>query len=157
MTENSANGCSFLLEIGTEDMPARFIPPALLQMEENAKAIMTENHIRCSEIRTYGTPRRLVLIVEGIPPMQEDRKKEVFGPSKKVAFDEKGKPTKAAVGFARSQGISVESLTIGKKEKGEYVMAFIEEKGLQVRDILPEISREIVLSIHLASSNWIFC
>ena len=84
--------------------------------------------------------------------MQEDRTREVFGPSKKVAFDAKGSPTKAAIGFAQGQGVSVESLTIRTKDKGEYVVAIIEEKGLQVKEILPEISKKIVLAIHLPKS-----
>ena len=124
------SGLSFLLEIGTEDLPARFILPAIQQLKENTRKILDENHITFSEIRTYGTPRRLAAIVEGIPLMQEDRTKEVFGPSKKVAFDENGSPTKAAIGFAHGQGVSVEKLTIRNKDKGEYVVAILEEKGI---------------------------
>ena len=152
MDRNATNGFSFLLEIGTEDLPARFMPPEIQQLKENTRKILNENHVRFSEIRTYVTPRRLAAIVEGIPSMQEDRAKEVFGPSRKVAFDENGNPTKALTGFALGQGVSVESLTIKSKDKGEYVVAVLEEKGVQVREILPGISREIVLSIHLPKS-----
>lgn len=137
MDRNATNGFSFLLEIGTEDLPARFMPPAIQQLKENTRKILNENHVRFSEIRTYVTPRRLAAIVEGIPSMQEDRAKEVFGPSRKVAFDENGNPTKALTGFALGQGVSVESLTIKSKDKGEYVVAVLEEKGVQVREILP--------------------
>ena len=152
MDRNATNGFSFLLEIGTEDLPARFMPPAIQQLRENTRKILNENHVRFAEIRTYVTPRRLVTIVEGMPSMQNDRTKEVFGPSRKVAFDENGKPTKAVIGFALGQGVSVESLAVKSKDKGEYVVAVLEEKGVHVREILPGISKEIVLSLHLPKS-----
>jgi glycyl-tRNA synthetase beta chain len=141
-----------LLEIGTEDLPARFLPSAIQQLTENSEIIFKENYIRFSDIKTYGTPRRLAMIADGIPLMQEARTKEVFGPSKKVAFDEKGNPTRAATGFANSQGVSVEGLIIKNKDRGEYVVAVIEEKGVYVRELLPEILKKIVLSLHLPKS-----
>ncbi|MEW6570640.1 MAG: glycine--tRNA ligase subunit beta [Nitrospirota bacterium] len=143
---------SFLLEIGTEDLPARFLSPALQQLKENAETILTENFIGFSEVKVYGTPRRLTVMATGIPPLQEGRIREIFGPSRKVAFDENGTPTKAAQGFARSQGVSVESLVIRNKNKGEYVVALVEEKGLPVRQILPDILKRIVFSLHLPKS-----
>ena len=143
------NKTSFLLEIGTEDLPARFISPALQQLKENTVRILRENSIECSGTKVFGTPRRLALIAEGIPQMQEDRTKEVYGPSKKAAFDADGNPTRAATGFAQSQGVGVESLVIRKKDKGEYVVAVIEEKGMDVREVLPEILKKAVLAIHL--------
>ena len=143
------NKTSFLLEIGTEDLPARFISPALQQLKENTVRILRENYIECSGTKVFGTPRRLAVIAEGIPQMQEDRTKEVYGPSKKAAFDTDGNPTRAAAGFAQSQGVGVESLVIRKKDKGEYVVAVIEEKGMYVREVLPEILKKAVLAIHL--------
>ena len=152
MALNSAHKSSFLLEIGTEDLPARFIPPAMQQLRENTDRIVREYHLTVSEIKTYGTPRRLAVIAEGIPLIQEDRSKEVFGPSRKVAFDANGNPTKAAMGFAQSQGIPVERLTIKNKDKGEYVVALVEEKGVNVKEILPEILKKIVFSLSLPKS-----
>jgi glycyl-tRNA synthetase beta chain len=147
MTED--NKSQFLLEIGTEDLPARFIFPALQQLKDNTLRILRDNYISCSGIKVFGTPRRLALIAEGIPGMQADRTKEVYGPSKKAAFDSNGNPTRAATGFAQSQGISVETLVVRQKDKGEYVVAVIEEKGVQVREVLPDILKKAVLSIHL--------
>ncbi|OGW45436.1 MAG: glycine--tRNA ligase subunit beta [Nitrospirae bacterium RBG_13_41_22] len=152
MTQTRNYNSPLLLEIGTEDLPARFLPPAIQQLKENSEMIFKENHIRFSDIKTYGTPRRLAMIADGIPLMQEDRTKEVFGPSKKVAFDEKGNPTRAATGFANSQGVSVEGLIIKNKDRGEYVVAVIEEKGVYVRELLPEILKKIVFSIYLPKS-----
>ncbi|MBA3071588.1 MAG: glycine--tRNA ligase subunit beta, partial [Nitrospirae bacterium] len=152
MTRNEIQRSSLLLEIGTEYIPARFLPSAIQQLKENTETIFKDNHIRFSEVKTLGSPRRLTVIAHGIPPMQEDRTKEIFGPSKKAAFDADGRPTKAAIGFANSQGISVEKLIVKKKDKGEYVVAVIEEKGIHVREFLPDILKKIVLSVHLPKS-----
>lgn len=152
MTQDTNQLSSLLLEIGTEDIPARFLPSAIKQLKENSESIFKDNHIKFSGIKTYGSPRRFAMIAEGLPLMQEDISKEVFGPSKKIAFDENGKPTKAAIGFSNSQGVSVESLVIKNNDKGEYVVAVIEEKGALVREILPEILKKVVLSIHLPKS-----
>lgn len=152
MAEKTADTSSLLLEIGTEDLPARFIPPSIRQMKENTARLLSESHIKFNEIKTYGTPRRLAFIAEGVARMQEDSIREVFGPSRKAAFDEKGTPTRAATGFAQSQGVSVENLVIKHREKREYVVAVIEEKGMHVKEVLPEILKKIVLSIHLPKS-----
>ncbi len=152
MTVNMANTSSILLEIGTEDLPARFIPLSISQLKENTARILSESHIGFNEVKAYGTPRRLALIADGVSLTQEDSIREVFGPSRKAAFDENGKPTKAATGFAQSQGVGVESLVIKQREKGEYVVAVIEEKGGHVKEVLPEILKKIVLSIHLPKS-----
>ncbi len=143
---------SFLLEIGTEDLPARFISPAMRQLEEHTSRILGEVNMSFSEVRTYGTPRRLAVVTGGLPRMQSDRVREVFGPSRKAAFDEEGRPTKAAIGFARSQKVNVENLVIKAKDKGEYVVAVLEEKGCPVGEILPEVLKRIVLSLHFPKS-----
>jgi len=149
MPMNTADNMLLLLEIGTEDLPARFLPSAMQQLKENTGRIFREYYIPFTDIKTYGTPRRVAVVADGIPLMQKDRTKEIFGPSRKVAFDEKGNPAKAAEGFARSLGIPVENLVVKSKEKGEYVAAVIEEKGAQVKEILPEVLKKIVFSIHL--------
>ncbi|MDO8746159.1 MAG: glycine--tRNA ligase subunit beta, partial [Thermodesulfovibrionales bacterium] len=152
MTTDEIQCSSLLLEIGTEDIPARFLPSATRQLKENTETIFKDNHIRFSEVKTLGSPRRLAVIANGMSPMQEDRVKEIFGPSKKAAFDADGRHTKAATGFANSQGISVEKLIVKKKDKGEYIVAVIEEKGMHVRELLPDILKQIVLSMRLPKS-----
>lgn len=147
--QNTTTSASFLLEIGTEELPARFLPSAIQQLEANAKTILESHHIKFSHVITYGTPRRLAVIVDGVPLMQEDRSKEVFGPPKQAAFDKEGNPTKAALGFAKSQGLNVKNLILKAKDKGEYVVAFVEEQGVSVKDLLPEVLHKIVLSLHL--------
>ena len=136
-----------LLEIGTEEIPAGFLPGAIQSLKDNAATILSEYYIAFSEIKAYATPRRLVLIVNGLPEQQESRVKEVFGPPKRVAFDEKGNSTEAAMRFASSQGVNVESLIVKKKDKGEYVVAVIEEKGLAVKNLLSKVLKRITLSI----------
>lgn len=86
MIQSTTQFSSLLLEIGTEDIPARFLPSAIQQLKENTETIFKENHIGFSEVKTLGSPRRLAVIANGIPPMQEDRVKEIFGPSKKSSF-----------------------------------------------------------------------
>jgi glycyl-tRNA synthetase beta chain len=152
MPREATHNTLLLLEIGTEDLPARFLPSAMQQLKENSVRIFMEYYMPFNEIKTYGTPRRIAVIADGIPEMQEDRKKEVIGPSKKAAFDEQGNPTKAAAGFARSVGLQVEDLFVKSTEKGEYVTAVIEEKGARIREILPEVFKKIVLSINLPKS-----
>jgi glycyl-tRNA synthetase beta chain len=143
----STHHSSFLLEIGTEEIPARFLPGAIQSLKENTVPILNENYIDFLEIKVYATPRRLALIVTGLPEKQRGRVREVFGPPKRVAFDEQGNPTEAAVKFANSQGVTVESLIVKKRDKGEYVASVIEEKGMAVKDLLPGVLKRIVLSI----------
>ncbi|NWF53106.1 MAG: glycine--tRNA ligase subunit beta [Nitrospirae bacterium] len=138
---------SLLLEIGTEDIPARFLPGAINDLQNNSSALLKDNSISFKEIKVYATPRRLVLLVSGLPEMQIGSIREVFGPPKKIAFDENGNPTDTAFKFACSQGVNVESLIIKKREKGEYVVSIIEEKGKPVKELLPEILKKIIFSI----------
>lgn len=139
---------SLLLEIGTEEIPARFIREGLILLKDNTAAIFTENNIGYSDITTYATPRRLAVIVKGIPARQSTTVREVLGPAKKIAFDENGAHSKAAIGFANSQGIDIDRLTSRTTDKGEYLLAVIEQKGAEVTDVLPEVLKKIILSLH---------
>ncbi|MGD0885321.1 MAG: glycine--tRNA ligase subunit beta [Thermodesulfovibrionales bacterium] len=141
-----------LAEIGTEEIPARFLPPALTMLKEKAGSVFSDYSIDFAHIQTYGTPRRLVLLVSGMPPTQKDVVKEIYGPPKKAAFDEGGSPSKAALGFAASLGVDVSSLLIRKKDKGEYVVAVIEQKGAAVKEVLAEVVQKIILSLHFPKS-----
>jgi glycyl-tRNA synthetase beta chain len=145
---NSEAALPLLLEIGTEEIPARFLPAAISDLRDIAAKTFEEYRVSYSEIRTFATPRRLVLMMNGVSIVQNDVTKEVFGPSKKAAFDEVGRPTKAAEGFAQSLGIKTSDLIVRVKGKGEYVAAIIEEKGLDAKAVLPEILKKIILSLH---------
>lgn len=150
--EKTESTASVLLEIGTEEIPSRFLPGALKDIEALARTTFDAYRISFTGISTFATPRRLALTVKSVASRQLDLTKEVFGPSKKVAFDDKGSPTKAAEGFAQSLGLKATDLMIRTKGKGEYVAAVIEEKGLETSLVLPEMLRKIVLSLRFPKS-----
>jgi glycyl-tRNA synthetase beta chain len=141
-----------LLEIGTEELPATYIEPALEQIEALCKKFFLEERIPFKEIKTYATPRRLVLFVREVARKQEDFIKEVLGPAKNIAFDQQDNPTEAARGFARSQKIKVEDLVTRKTEKGEYVFALKKETGLATLKVLPKILKQIITGISFPKS-----
>jgi len=141
-----------LLEIGTEEIPAGFIPQALMDLEALAKKELEANRIDFNGIKTLGTPRRLLLVIESVSEKQRDEETKKIGPSKQAAFDEKGNPTKAAIGFAKSQSVPVESLTLVQTDKGEYVSAVKKETGRPTLGILSSILPKWVLSIPFQKS-----
>jgi len=141
-----------LLEIGTEEIPSSFIPRALEDMRGLLEKELQTHRIGFQEIKAMGTPRRLVLLGQGVAGSQEGRLIETLGPARRIAFDEKGKPTKAALGFAKGQGVSVEELQIVKTEKGEYLCARREEKGEETARLLPSILSRLISSISFPKS-----
>lgn len=141
-----------LLEIGTEEIPARFIPPALSDLKNLAQKAFESNLIGFKEIKTLGTPRRLVLHITGVAETQKDRVEEVVGPPVRVAYDASGKPTKAAEGFAKAQGVDIKALKIKKGEKGDFISVVKSFKGGSVKKILPEILPNVLLSIPFPKS-----
>jgi glycyl-tRNA synthetase beta chain len=141
-----------LFEIGTEEIPASYIQPALAFMEQASQAQLKELGLSFSAVRTVGTPRRLTLAVDGLQTRQEDRRQEHTGPAKMAAFDADGQPTKAAQGFARSRGVAVEDLQIIETKKGEYLMAVEEIKGQKTGELLPALLDELLHSIPFPKS-----
>ena len=140
----------FLLEIGTEDVPARFLTGVLAELGEKATAFLTEARLKYSAAKTYGTPRRLVLLAEKVAEVQEAQVYEVKGPPCKAAFDASGQPTRAAVGFAKSQGVDVSSLVVRPVGNAEYVFAIKEEPGRQASEVLAELCPRIISSLSFA-------
>jgi glycyl-tRNA synthetase beta chain len=139
----------FLLEIGTEEIPSRFINPALAKMKDIFTGLLASGRVAVENgtIQTYGTPRRLVLYAPQLAERQQDISKEVVGPPKKIAFDSDGKPTKAATVFAEKNGIPVNALAFRTTDRGEYVVALIDEKGGDTAVWLEQALREFILSI----------
>ncbi len=117
------NMSNLLIEIGTEEIPAGYIEPALKQMEELFTEQVKTNRLSFENLHTTGTPRRLVLSANGLPQKQENVVQEIKGPSAKVALDESGSLTKAAIGFANSQGVNAKDLKIKDTPKGKYCFA----------------------------------
>jgi glycyl-tRNA synthetase beta chain len=141
-----------LLEIGTEEIPAGFIPQALMDLESLAKKELETNRIEFHGTKTFGTPRRLVLVIESVSERQRDEETKKIGPSKQAAFDEKGNPTKAAIGFAKGQSVPVESLELVQTEKGEYVCALKRELGRPTFELLSSLIPKWILSIPFQKS-----
>lgn len=143
---------SFLLEIGTEEIPARFIPRGLSLLSEAVSGLLGSSGIDYGEIHEYATPRRLTLVIENVAEKQKDRIVEAMGPPRKVAFDDSGSPTKAAAGFAKSLNIDTSALKIVKTDRGEYVSATVEEKGRPAVDVLSEALPKLISSLQLPKS-----
>jgi len=132
-----------LFEIGTEEIPAQYMDYILKQYKELAEKKMKELRISFTDVKTYGTPRRLAIIADGLPEQQADSTVEAKGPSAKIAFDAEGKPSRAAQGFARGQGVPVESL----ETRDGYVYAVKHLKGQAVAELLPAMLDDILHSI----------
>lgn len=148
--ENMAK--DMLLEIGTEEIPARFMSAAMTALKESAERHLKENRVGFGEVIVYGTPRRLVLIVKGLSELQEDIATEVLGPPKNAAYDREGNPTKAAAGFARGQGVDVSALRIKNTDRGEYVYVERHEQGRRTQEILPAILEDLLASVTFPKS-----
>ena len=145
-------GKELLLEIGTEEIPAAFLPKALKDLEEIARGELAANRIPHGEIRTLGTPRRLFLTVAGIAERQEDQVIEKLGPAARVAFDEQGNPSRAAVGFARGQNLGIAELERVTTEKGEYLCARKKIIGEATEGLLPAILTKVITGIPFRKS-----
>jgi len=140
-----------LLEIGTEEIPARFIPKALEGMREILLTEMRTQRVECGETRVMGTPRRLTLFAE-LEEQQSPLEQERIGPPKSVAFDPQGKPTKAAKGFAQKEGVRVQDLELVERGKGEYLCVRKREGGRWTHEILSEVLPRLITSIPFPKS-----
>ena len=152
MPASSIQHSDLLLEIGTEEIPASYIQPALKQMEKLISKSLGDNRLEFKSVRTIGTPRRLVLSVESVSTHQPDRTVEVMGPPKRIAFDQEGNPTKAAEGFARKVGADVGDLKIKETERGEYVYFLQQELGKSAIAILSEELPKLISSLGFPKS-----
>lgn len=141
-----------LYEIGTEELPASFVKPALKQLQENFEKKAAELKIQHGSIVVKGTPRRLAMIVSGLMVKQEDICEELLGPSVKAGLDPDGNFTKAAIGFARSKGADVTDLKKVDTAKGEYLMLVREVAGKKTVELLPTILKELLLELSFAKS-----
>jgi glycyl-tRNA synthetase beta chain len=136
-----------LLEIGVEELPYHFILPALASLKESAERLLRDQRLAFQSIRTMGTPRRLTVVVEGLATGQTSILKEAMGPSKTVAFDQAGQPTKAAIGFAAGQGVAVQDLQVRQTPKGEYLFAVKHEEGQPAISVLTDALPQLVSAL----------
>ncbi|MEK6604378.1 MAG: glycine--tRNA ligase subunit beta, partial [Nitrospirota bacterium] len=147
MTRKQASGFELLLEIGTEELPAQFVPPALAGLKDKATHLLKEARLSHGALKTMGTPRRLTLCVQGVADHQEPVATEAMGPSKAVGFDAQGQPTRAAIGFAASQGMDVTALVARTMPKGEYLFAIKQDAGRKTSLLLPALLSELAGSL----------
>ena len=143
------------LEIGTEEIPAGFLPKAMADMKVLITRELEQARIPFTGVRTMATPRRLILVVSGVAAEQPDAELTAMGPARSIAFGPDGVPTKAAQGFARGQGVDVTSLRIITTEKGEYIAAVKKETGRPTAELLPAILPRLMGNIPFKKSmHW---
>ena len=128
----------FLLEIGTEELPSAFLPQALQDLATLGQRLFAECRLEYEALRTMGTPRRLALLVEGVQTQQASLTQEFLGPPTSAALDASGQPTKAAQGFAKSQGVPVEQLRIKETPKGAYMAVEKHQRGRSAKEVITE-------------------
>ena len=132
---------TFLLEIGTEELPATFVSEAIEQWKKLIPTTLAETYLTNDLVNVYATPRRLAVVIEGLINKQPDREEEIKGPPAKAAFKD-GKPTKAAEGFAKKQEVELKDLEIRPTEKGDFVFVNKKIKGKQTTEIITELVPE---------------
>ena len=156
LPQSSEGPESYLLEIGVEELPPGDLASALAQLRKHVPKLLVDYHLPYGAINIWGTPRRLVVLVEGLESRQTSTEKVVRGPSVRHAFDADGKPTRAAEGFARSQSSRVSELECREIEGREYVVAIVRQDGRPLPEVLVEIAPAILDSLRFdRSMRWI--
>ncbi|EUJ24999.1 glycyl-tRNA ligase subunit beta [Listeria grandensis FSL F6-0971] len=144
----------FLLEIGLEEMPAKYITASVKQLQERIEKWLAENDLEYKATEVYSSPRRLSVIVKALAEKQADRVEESKGPAKKIAKDADGNWSKAAQGFARGQGVDPETLEFREINGVEYIYLTKEVKGAATIDLLPEMRQIITSMTFPVSMHW---
>ena len=140
-----------LFEIGAEEIPAGFMPNILGQLKTLAETKLNDAHLPFESIATYGTPRRLALIVKGLADTSAEISERHKGPSASIAYDADGNPTKAAIGFARGKGLDVADLVV---EDG-YIYAETKTAGVPAKDIVTDMLPQLITGLNFPKSmHW---
>ena len=140
-----------LFEIGAEEIPAGFMPNILGQLKQLAETKLNDAHLPFESIATYGTPRRLALIVKGLADTSAEISERHKGPSASIAYDAEGNPTKAAIGFARGKGLDVADLVV---EEG-YIYAETKTAGVPAKDIVTDMLPQLITGLNFPKSmHW---
>lgn len=140
-----------LFEIGAEEIPAGFIPNILGQLKQLAETKLNDAHLSFESIATYGTPRRLALIVKGLADTSAEISERHKGPSASIAYDADGNATKAAIGFARGKGLDVADLVV---EDG-YIYAETKTAGVPAKDIVTDMLPQLITGLNFPKSmHW---
>ena len=139
-----------IFEIGCEEMPARFVAPAMEQIKAKGGQELARQGLleEGAEVLSFGTPRRLALLVRGLKQRQEDKEEQALGPPVKAAYDKEGNPTKAALGFAKSQGVEVGELQQFDTDKGPRLGVIKRIPGRPADEVLTELLPHLVTDLH---------
>jgi glycyl-tRNA synthetase beta chain len=140
------------LEIGTEEIPAGFLPKAMADLERMIRKELDAARLEFAEIKTFATPRRLALAVCDVAEDQPTLRTEAIGPARQIAYDADGNPTKAAIGFARGQKVNVAELKLVETDKGEYLFIEKEEPGRPTTELLTGILQRMVAGLTFKKS-----
>src|SRR5574341_2399088 len=142
----------YLLEIGCEEIPAGFIGPALWFGGQQFAEILKKNRLVFDRVDIYGTPRRLTYVIRKLSDRQEASEETVLGPPRNVAFDAAGKPTKAALGFAKAQAVDVSALKLFPTDRGEYLGFVRAQAARPIVEILPRLVADWIPTIPFKKS-----
>jgi len=152
----SATPQQLVLEIGVEELPAQDVTTAVDQLKATVPGWLEELRLEHGALRVMGTPRRLVFIVDEVAARQRDQEVVVKGPPAKAAFDATGQPTKAAEGFARSQGVALEELQVRDADGGRYVFAVRRVPGRPAGQVLAEAMPALIAGISFGKTmRWL--
>ncbi|HSV93067.1 MAG TPA: glycine--tRNA ligase subunit beta, partial [Desulfobacterales bacterium] len=143
---------TLLLEIGTEEIPAGYIDPALAALKALVAQRLAEARVDRGDIATCGTPRRLTVTVADVAPRQRPVTSEVLGPPRRAAFDAEGRPTVAAAKFAEKVGVPVARLEIAATPKGEYLCARVTDAGTSTAACLKTILPAVIAAVPFPKS-----
>jgi glycyl-tRNA synthetase beta chain len=148
-------GSELLLEIGTEEIPARFLPPVMQEMADILRKRLDQARLAVGDIVTWATPRRLALVAKDLAAGQKVAVQEIIGPPKAKAFDAQGSPTPAALGFAKAQGVAVSDLIEVDTPRGIYLGVSKSAAGRSAAEILPELLPEFIMGLSFPKSmHW---
>ncbi len=144
---NQNDKLPFLLEIGSEEIPARFIPNAMKHLEAAVTREFAAHFLSWDGIKVMATPRRMALLVDGLSVRQPDREVEIKGPPVKVAFDADGQPTPAALGFSKKVGLPLKDCQRGEDQRGEFLLVRKTQPGLAAAEVLARILPSVITAI----------
>ncbi|MCO5555916.1 hypothetical protein L7F22_009460 [Adiantum nelumboides] len=147
LPQKTSTARTFVLEIGSEELPSQDVSSTIKQLEEGIQACLNAQRLRHGHISVFGTPRRIAVSVEDLSATQDELEKDIRGPPCKAAFDSDGQPTKALDGFCRKNGILKESIFIKTEGKVEFVFATVKEQVKHVVEVLSESLPSIIQGI----------
>lgn len=141
---------TFVLEIGSEELPSRFLAPEETELAARFTAALDEAGLEHGALRAMSTPRRAAVLIEDMNPVQKHKEEVVFGPPTRAAYAADGAPTKALEGFARTHGLTVDDVFRVQTEKGEYVAVRKRMGGGAAKDLLARVCPAIITALPFA-------